>query len=148
MRTQGPVISDEGFEARGNNRIAKILRTTLAGVVATTGGALAAIANPEGADVLITRAVLHLTTDATGAALADIGVAADGETSSDTLLDGVDIGTAAGVFDNIDDQGTNGQSVLVWGADEFVTMTGSADSSGLVGVLYIEYIPISAAADV
>lgn len=123
-------------EQKGAYKVPLVAGTT------TTGGDVLSLANPEGADLLITRFILHLTTEATGAATADAGVAADGETSADNLLDGVNIGAAAGVFDNIDDQGTNGQSVVAWDSDQYITVTPSASAAGLVGYAYIEYIRV------
>lgn len=105
-----------------------------------TAGGVLSLANPEGVDLIITRLILKLTTASTGAATVDGGIAADGETSSDTLIDGLDVNAAAGVFDNIDDQGTNGQSVLAWSASQYLTITASATVAGLVGYAYIEYI--------
>jgi hypothetical protein len=108
----------------------------LTAATTTSGGDMLNLANPEGEDLLITRFILNITTEATGAANADAGVAATG-TSDDTLLDGVDIGTAAAIFDNI---GDSGEAVLEWGSDEYVTVTPSATAAGLVGKYYIEYI--------
>lgn len=115
-------------------------KVALTAVEGTTAGGALSLANPEGVDLIITRLILDITTEATGAAAVDAGVAADGETSADNLLDGLDVGSAAGIFDNVDDQGTNGQSVLKWGASQFVTITASATLAGLVGNAYIEYI--------
>ena len=116
-------------EQKGAYKVALVAGTT------TTGGDVLSLANPEGVDLII-------TTEATGAATADAGVAADGTTSSDTLLDGVNIGAAAGIFDNIDDQGTNGQSVVTWDSDEYITVTPSATAAGLVGYAYVEYVRV------
>lgn len=118
------------------------LRAALVAGTTTTGGDVLSLANPEGVDLLITKIILNITTPATGAANADAGVAADGSTSSDTLIDGVDIGSAAAVFDNIDDQGTNGQATLIWEDDQYITVTPSATAAGLVGYAYVEYIRI------
>lgn len=123
-----------------SHRLAKYLVVDLAGVASTSGGGIASVANPEGATVLITRALLYRTTKSTGAATADIGIAADGTTSNDTLLDGVDIGAAEGLDDNIKNKGTNGLERRLWSATQFLTMTGSASSAGLVGKLIIEYL--------
>lgn len=113
---------------------------SLTAVTGTTAGGILSLLNPEGATLIITRFIIYLTTEATGAATGDFGIAANGTTSSDTLLDGVDLGSAAGIFDNFDDQGTNGQSVLTWGASQYITGTASATLAGLVGTYYIEYI--------
>lgn len=118
------------------------LKVALVAGTTTAGGDILSLENPEGEDLIITRFIVNVTTPATGAATADFGVAADGETSDDTLLDGQDIGSAAAIFDNIDDQGSNGQSVLLWEADEYITGTPSASAAGLVGYAYIEYIRV------
>jgi hypothetical protein len=112
----------------------------LAGVAATTGGAIAGVANPEGADLIITRCILRTTTHSTGAANLDIGIGASATTSNDTLLDGIAVGSAGKIADNIDDQGTNGQSYQLWGASQFLTVTGSATTVGMVGKLFIQYV--------
>jgi len=125
----------------GASCVIKVLRVALTAGTTTTGGDVLSVANPEGADCIITRLIVDVTTPATGVATADFGVAADGETSSDTLLDGVDIGTAAALFDNADatDQGDNGKLIRTWADDEFVTGTPSATAAGLVGYAYIHY---------
>jgi len=115
-------------------------RVALTAATDNTAGAVASIANPEGAAVLITRAVIYTTTASTGAATLDIGVAANGSTSSDTLFDGLDVNAAAGVFDNVDDQGTNGKQGQYLAAGKWIT--GSATNSkatGLAGTYYITY---------
>lgn len=106
----------------------------------TNGGDVLSLANPEGVALIITKFILRITTPATGTPTVDAGVAADGSTSSDTLLDGQAIGDAAKVLDNVDDQGTNGQATEEWGASEYVTITPSASAAGLVGTYYIEYV--------
>ena len=120
----------------GAKKVALVAGTT------TTGGDVLSLANPEGVDLIITKFIANVTTPATGSATADFGIAADGSTSDDTLLDGQDIGAAAAIFDNVDDQGANGQSVLLWASDKYLTGTPSATAAGLVGNVYIEYIRV------
>lgn len=108
---------------------------------ANGNGGLAAIANPEGVDLIITRCVLNVITAAGSAITADIGVAANGSTSADNLLDGVSINTAVSQ-DNISQAGTNGKATQKWTTTQYVTATPSADpaASALVGTLLLEYI--------
>lgn len=115
-------------------------QVAIAGVTATTGGAIAAVANPEGVSLIIKRVLFNRTTKSTGAAAVDIGVAANATTSSDNLIDGDAAGAAEGVEDNINDAGTNGKARQLWGASQYVTVTGAASTVGLVGTLNIEYI--------
>lgn len=122
-------------EGKGLYRVALTAGTT------TTGGDVLSLANPEGEDLIVTRLLLNITTASTGAATVDAGIAADGTTSSDTLIDGLDVNAAAGLFDNADatDQGTNGKASRTWDSDEYLTITPSATCAGLVGYAYIEY---------
>lgn len=101
--------------------------------------------NPETSRILVTRVLVDVTTaGGTATAVLDVGPAADATTHSDTLIDGVDLNAAA-IYDNIDDQGTNGLSKV--GVDEnggttsFITgqiLTEAA--SALVGNYYIFYV--------
>jgi len=115
------------------------LRVALTAVTGTTAGGALSLANPEGVKLLITRFILHITTASDGAATVDAGVAANGTTSSDTLIDGKSV-AAAGAFDNITDKGTNGLPLREWGASQYITATASATLAGLVGYAYVEYI--------
>ena len=103
----------------------------------TSTGVKFGIANPEGRSLLITGRWLEVTTVATAANTVDIGVAAAVGTGSDTLIDGLDVNAAVGIFST---NGTNGASQRRWGASEFVTLESKTGSiTGLVGVLIIEY---------
>lgn len=108
-----------------------------------TAGSVLALANPEGAQLLITRVILNVTTGAGGAFTADCGVAANGTTSSDTLLDGVSI-VAASVVDNINNGGTNGKARQLWGASEYITITPSASiaATAFAGNAYIQWVRV------
>jgi len=106
--------------------------------VATGAGGMVSELNPFGVDVLITRAIVNVTTAATGVATANVGVDADGATGDDTLLDGLDIGTAAILADNLLTPGTNGLAQVIWGSTEYLVMSGVADPAGAVGNLYVD----------
>lgn len=122
------------------SRAVKVARVALTATSATTGGAVAAWQNPEAGAILITNVVLDVTTQSTGAAALDIGTTAtSATTSSDTLLDGVSV-AAAGTFDNITDKGTNGKSRQRLATGKWVTATGSADTAGLAGYMYVYYV--------
>lgn len=112
---------------------------SLAAATTTNGGDALSLINPEGADLIITEFVLDVTTPATGAATVDAGIAADGGTSADTLLDGQDVGTAAVLLNNVDHQGTNGKAAVKWGSGQYLTITPSASLAGLVGNYYVHY---------
>lgn len=117
----------------------KIAKVALAGVAATTGGALFAWQNPENASIIVDRLEIDITTKSTGAATFDFGTAANGTTTSDNLIDGYNANATEKVVNNIDDKGTNGKSVQKMTTSQFVTGTGSATTAGLVGFVYIHY---------
>lgn len=119
--------------------IIKAIEGDLIAGTGTSGGELLALANPEGVPLLILDFIVDITTQATGGATGDFGVAAGATTSGDTLLDGIDIGAAPIVGDNIEDGGTNGGGVRKWAASEFITGTPSATAAGLVGTYKVVY---------
>lgn len=103
-----------------------------------TAAGIASVLNPEGIELAITRAVLHVRTVSTAACTVDIGVAATA-VSADNLIDGVDVHSAQGVFYN--DGTNNGTPVLSWPADYYLTASmASGAAAGLAGELHIEYI--------
>lgn len=123
----------------GTDRIVRVEVVNLA-AVDTAGGLFAW---SPGAAAIIQRVFLDVTTKATAACTVDVGVAANGTTLSDVLIDGLDVNAAAGLFDNITDKGSNGKSRQRCGATQYVTgSVASGASAGIVGKAYIEYILI------
>lgn len=117
----------------------KIAKVALTAVASATQAL--AWQNPEGVSILVTRFTIDVTTQSTGACTVDAGgTAVSAATSSDTLIDGKSVATA-GTFDNIEDQGTNGKATIKLAAGSWITVTTSADATGLVANAYIEYIP-------
>lgn len=117
-------------------------KVALTAATDTTAGGVLSLANPEGAALIVTRLVLDITTNSTGAATVDAGIAADGTTSADNLIDGQSVASAAKVLDNVSDGGTNGKARQKWGASQYLTITASATTAGMVGYAYIEYLRV------
>ena len=113
-------------------------KVALTAATTTAVGGVLSVVNPTGVDVMITRLLLNVTTQSTGAASVDIGVDDDGATNSDTLIDGLSVATA-GLYDNIENQGTNGKSAVRWPAGYYLVGTASATTAGMVGYAYIEW---------
>lgn len=122
------------------DRVTKVAKVALG--AADTGGGVLAWVNPEIASIIITRIVLDITTKSTVACTIDVGATATSATTTiDNLIDGLDINTAAGVFDNFEDQGTNGTSRQKLASGKWITAskaTGAA--AGTVGFAYIHYV--------
>lgn len=103
-------------------------------------GGVFSLVNPEGIDLIIKRVILNVTTKSTAGCTVDVGVAAT-SISNDTLLDGLDVGTATGIFDNIENQGTNGDSCIPWPTGYYLTATkATGAAAGLVGNIQVEYV--------
>ena len=118
----------------------RIATVPLAGL-ADTGGGVGVWRNPEGVPIIIERVEIDVTTAATGSCTLDAGTtASSATTSSDNLIDGLDVNAAAGVFDNIGEKGSNGKSRQKLASGKWVTFSrASGASAGLVGRAYIFY---------
>ena len=117
----------EGGAGAGGLVVAKV---PLTGVTATTGGAVGSWANPEGQSIIINSVTLDVTTQSTGAANVAVGVAANATTSATTFFTAQAVGSA-GVFKST--------TAAKASSSQFITVTGSADTTGLVANLYIHY---------
>jgi len=117
--------------------------------VALTAGAANAMAfawqNPEDKPVVVTKVVVDKTTaGGTATSVLDIGPATSATGTADTIIDGLDLNSAA-VADNIADKGTNGTTRVVKrdakdGTNDYITgkiLVEKCDN--LVGYVYIEY---------
>lgn len=133
--TSGYVAMNQFYNADGTI----VARGAITAATTTTGGDCISWANPTGETIMIENVVLDITTQATGAANAEVGVAANGTTSSSTLMNTIDIGSAAAVFTAANDGGVAGQSFRKATSSQYVTMTPSATAAGLVGTYAIYY---------
>ena len=105
--------------------------------------------NPETVPILVTRILVDITTaGGTATAVLDFGAAADANTTSATLLDGVNADAVA-IYDNLlaEDAGQNGKTVVKLdqkgGPTAFITGQILTDAaSALVGNAYIFYTEV------
>ena len=124
------------------DRIEKVAKIALAAV--DTAGGVFAWQNDESASIIVTGLFLDVTTASTGACTLDCGTTAVSATTKiDNLIDGLDVNSATGVFDNITDKGTSGVSRQKLATGKWVTgSVASGASAGIVGFAYIRYIVI------
>lgn len=118
----------------------RVARVALAAL--DTAGGVLSWANPEAQSILILGVCINVTTKSTGASTVDIGYAANGTTSNDSLIDGLDTGTGVGTYNQIDNKGTSGlgSHSTVMTSGQFITGSkASGACAGLVGYAYIEY---------
>lgn len=116
-------------------------RIALVGLNSTSGGAIGAWQNPTGKSIVVTDAIILVTTSPASSVNIDIGTAVNGTTSGDDLFDGAGIADSfTGVLKNPDAVGTNGKSSVLLAAGAYITVTGAANSTGLAGQLLIPYI--------
>ena len=105
------------------------------------GGGAFSFQNPESTPIYITRIEIDVTTPATAAGTLSAGTTTvNGTTSSNNLIDTLDVHTATGLFDNVTDHGTNGKSRQKVPVGKWVTGSMASGSlAGLQGNVYIHY---------
>lgn len=120
----------------------RIKKVTGALAAVDTGGGVFSWKNPEAGPILVIHLAVIVTTKATEACSLDCGTTADSATtSSDTLIDGKDVTTAAGTFTNDESAGANGKPFKRLEAGKWVTgSVASGASAGLKGAYEIYYI--------
>lgn len=130
-----------GATMTANNRIVKVAKVPLVAATGTTAGGVLNWLNPEATAIIVTRFVVDITGVKAGETV-DFGVSAATPASSDTLIDGLSTATA-GVFDNIENAGTNGKAIGKVAAAARITGTASATLAGgdpFAGFAYIHYV--------
>jgi len=130
-------------EAGGTGSVRQMERYKIALAALDTGGGVLNFSNPWGVECLV-NIIVNVKTKATSACTVDIGVAATG-TSDDSLIDGLDINTAAGVYSNKNEawlaapNSTAGVADVVLGAVQYVTISkASGAAAGTAGYAYVE----------
>lgn len=116
------------------------------GVASTDNAALGSVANPEGADLLITRGIWHIETPSTGAANVSIGVTTEAAAATDLINALAANGEITGKSYNCHArQNTAKTEISVpakWEAGKFITFTGSGATTDLKAYLLIEYVKL------
>lgn len=125
----------KGSELAGTVVVAKIPLTATVAPGVLTGGSWG---HPTAA-IIITRIIVSTTIVSTGVATLSIGVAADATTTSANLIDALDVNAATLCVDNVGSGGTLGKTCQPMGITQFLNIAGSADTTGLVGNVYVYY---------
>lgn len=121
------------------SRNQKVYVGSLAGAAAADG-IVFSWENEEGAAVIVTRVLVHVTTaGGTATATLDVGSAADATTGSDNLITGADIDTTA-AYDSLDLANEGVATLKVVPAGEFVNGQAKTEKAeALEGKYYIFY---------
>lgn len=117
------------------------IEIALTGATLFAGGEIAACLNPEGVPLIIVDAKLYVDAVSTGAANLNVGINASATASDTDMINALDINgaTVGGAYHAMTALAAKG-AAQVWGATEYITATGSADTSGFAGRLYVQYI--------
>ena len=114
------------------------------GVAATTGGAIAAVLSPEGADILVVDAILYFRASSTGSANITVGLGASATTEYTDMMTATAANSAAGKFYTARAVSASAQTQItapgVWLSTEYLTITGSATTVGMTGTIWVEYL--------
>jgi hypothetical protein len=116
----------------------------LAGNALYAGGEIASLLNPFGVPVIITDVKLYVDTPSTGSANISVGIAAAASTSDTDMINALAInGSITGyAYHGMTALAAKGQA-QVWGANEYITATGSDSSVGFAGRLFVQCIPVN-----
>ena len=116
-----------------------VIRATvpLVATTATTGGAIAAWESPENLPILVTKVQIVLTTNSTGAANVNAGIAANATTTNSGLIAATAVGSGA---PKVIDSFSTATISQYMATGKFITFTGSADTTGMVATAYIDYM--------
>jgi hypothetical protein len=135
-----PIIDGVTYSASNNRQVI----TEAIAINGTTVHSATLALKTFSAAAIILRVIVNITTRSTGASTLDIGyTASSATTSSDTLLDGIDAGTTEAIFDSGDaslDTQANTKAQLATSGGFITIDDKTGDSTGLIGVAYIQYI--------
>ena len=116
----------------------------ITGATSAANAGLGQLLNPEGVDCAILRSELYIKTASTGAANLGVGVTTTGAKGTDIVNDLAVNGAITGkIYNGNTIQETAKTEItapVIWSADKYITFTGSADSTGLVAYLIVEYV--------
>ncbi|HUV93933.1 MAG TPA: hypothetical protein VMX14_03780 [Anaerolineae bacterium] len=111
----------------------------MVGVVSTAGGAVGSVLNPEGKAVVITKVVVAVETQPDSAANLNVGIGAAATTDASDLVSALTVDAATGKCYNGLNPAAKAEHI-VWGATQYLNVTGSADTTGLVGKVLVHYM--------
>lgn len=127
----------DGAVTLGDKALSRVHQGAMAAV--DTAGGVFAFQNPLDVAVLVTKIHLVWTTPSSGACTVSAGVAANGTTLNAGLVSGQSVASAAGSVSSTVPKVMDANG----GSNDWVTVSvASGASAGLVGRVYIEYIPI------
>jgi hypothetical protein len=112
----------------------------LKGALTATATPMSVI-NPYGVDMIIEKLIIDVTSLTTSTPnTIDVGVSTPVTASSDTLMDGVSVGTgvgSVGLLNSEDNKGTNGAMSRKWLTGAYVKISMTSTPTGFAGNYYI-----------
>lgn len=132
------------MSAQVSNEFNKAMVIEIEGVVGATDGAIGAIANPEGATLVVMRTTLIVEENSDGAANLSCGIAATPTGAANDIINALAMAAAEGkAFNGHARQNTAKTQIAapaLWTADKYLNFTGSASTVGLKAKLLVEYV--------
>ena len=114
------------------------------GGTAFTAHPIASVLNPEGADVVVSDAIIYIKTASTGSANINVGL---GTSATGDYYDMagtiVAIGTGGKYYTGRAKSAAAQTEITapgVWGSAQYCNVTADADSTGLEGIVFIQYL--------
>jgi len=128
------------LRVEGGRILPRIARIAVTGGTDTGGGLFAWQPDDTDRVVIVDRVTLDVPTVATAACTVEVGTDSSATGASANLIDGLDVHSASGIFDNLGNGGTNGKTCQKLAAGDYVTgSVASGASAGLVAVVFVQY---------
>jgi hypothetical protein len=112
---------------------------------ADAAGSVGYIVNPEACTIIVTNCIAYISASSTAACNLTVGTATTiaGAHDTHTMFDAAAMGAAAGTAVVGEDYGDPADSLPVIASGSVIAAFCSADSSGLAGVVFVEYLRVN-----
>ena len=146
VKTAGSSLSNGLQRDQSSKYAGRWLRGAL--TASDAAGGVFSIQNTYGSDLIVTDALIYVTTEASGTCEIDVGTGA-AVASYQNLIDQLQVGTSGGVaytgvYSNLTDAGTNG-GIALWSNTHYITASmATGATAGLGGFYAVHVIDITA----
>ena len=139
-----------GLVARGSSlsngaqrdQVSKFAGTWLQGslVASDAAGGIISLQNSFGTNLIVTRMVIYLTATNGETMTIDVGIGSGASTSYNTLIDGLNVNSETGAFDNIKDKGDSGEEIHLWTSAHYITASKATGSAASIAGKYAVHV--------
>ena len=109
-------------------------------VASDAAGGIISLQNSFGTNLIVTRMVIYLTATNGEAMTIDVGIGSGASTSYNTLIDGLNVNSETGAFDNIKDKGDDGEEIHLWTSAHYITASMKTGAAAAIAGKYAVHV--------